>query len=213
MSDTDMEQMKAALKDAFALTRAESRQLFDQVGQSFTDEVRAGGLLLGVDRGLARKFIFDTRSEAIGRQFGVSLRPARVVLGTVMLLESLCGLGLSIFAFCLLGWWGLAVLGLLPFVVWKSWQSAFDARDRGRLPKVLAVAFLSYGAYVIWEQLPALHLLAALVGLILFSATVAKYAYPTWLTRRMVVENPELCRILVEADIVVLRRPCANRNV
>lgn len=203
----DTARIKAALQEAFALNRAESHQLLDQVGQRFADEVRNGTLLLGVDRGFARKFLSDPQSEAIGLRFGASLRPPRMVMNALMVLEPLCGFGLIVLAFRLLGWWGLAVLVLLPFVILRSWQSAHIPRCRGRLPRVLAIAFLSYGVYVIWERLPALHLVAALLGCVLFSAAVAKYAYPTWRIRRLVAEHPKLCRALVDADVVVLRRP------
>jgi hypothetical protein len=207
MSDMNTARARAALQEAFALSRAESHQLLDQVGQCFADEVRVGRLLLGVDRGFARKFLTDPRSEAISRRFGASLCPPRTIMNAVMILEPLCGLGLMVLAFSLLGWWGLAVLVLLPFVIWRSWQNSLIVRHRARLPKVLTIAFLSYGMYALWEQLPAQHLAAALLGCILFGAAVAKYAYPTWRIRRLVNEHPELCSTLIDADVVVLRRP------
>lgn len=209
MRDLGNERIKAALQEAFALSRAESLQLLGEVGQRFPEQVRSGALLLGVDRGFARQFLSDPRSEGIGRHFGVSLKSSRLIMNALMLLEPLCGLGLIVLAFRLFGSWGVVLLVVLPLVIWASWKSAHIPRYRGRLPKALAVAFLSYGVYGIWERLAAPHLIAALLGFILFGAVVAKYAYPTWRIRRLVTARPELCPTLIESDVVVLRRPTA----
>jgi hypothetical protein len=209
MSDQRNDRVKAALQEAFELSRAESRQLLGDVGQRIPEQVRSGALLLGVDRGSARHFLSDPRSDDIGRQFGVSLKSSRLIMNTLMLLEPLCGLGLIVLSFHLLGWWGVVALVALPLVIWASWKSAFVVRSRGSLPKALGGAFLFYGLYAIWERLAAPHLVAALLGFILFGAVVAKYAYPTWRIRRLVTERWELCPTLIESDVVVLRRPTA----
>ena len=209
MSDLGNQRIKAALQEAFALSRGQSLQLLDELGQRFSEEVRGGTLLLGVDRRFARKFLSDPRSEAIGRRFGVPLKSSRLIMNSIMLAELLSGVGLIVVAFRLLGPWGLAVLFGLPLVIWASWGSAHVPRYGGRLPKALAVAFLLYGTYAAWERLPVAHLVAALLGLILFAAVVAKYAYPTWRIRRLVIARSELCASLIEADVVVLRRPTA----
>lgn len=213
MTTPEIESVMADFREAMAISRVASHRLLDQVGPRLSEELRTGKLLLGVDRGYARQFLSNSESAVLGREHGVGLHQARMVMNMLAIMNMLAMMELfSIFAlillaFSLLGWWGLAVLVLLPFLVWWSWRSAQVPRYRNRFPVLLAIASLGYGAYTIYERYPALDLLAALVGFVLFATIIAKYAYPTSCIRRLVLDHPQLRRALIDADVIVLCRP------
>ncbi len=136
----------------------------------------------------------------------MSLKPSRIVINALMLLEPLCILGLTVLSVRLTGPWGLASLLVLPFLVWRSWRSAQIPRRNARLPKVLITLSVLYGGYAAWAGLPTPHLVAAVLGCILFWLTILRYAYPTWRIRTLATEHVELLRTLVEANVVFVRR-------
>jgi hypothetical protein len=201
------EDWRAALEKGLELGRFESRRLLAEAGVKLKAELIAGRLQLAIDRGFARQFLSDPRSEPLGRSFGVSLRSSRLVVNAFMVLEPLCIVGLAVLSVRLIGPWGLASLLVLPLLVWRSWRSAQIPRRNNRLPKVLMVILAPYGGYATWGRLPTPHLAVAILGCMLFWVTILKYAYPTWRIRTLAMKHVELLPALVEANVVFVRKP------
>src|SRR6202795_5183676 len=97
------DQWRAAHEKGRELLRIESLQLLTQAGLTFKDDLTAGRLVVAIDRGFARQFLPDPRSEPVARSLGVSLRPIRLVVNALMLLEPLCGIALMGLSFILIG--------------------------------------------------------------------------------------------------------------
>lgn len=202
MTEDPGAEIAAVLEEA----RLHSHAILEAHGHELPQLLQDKDLWATIDRGHARAFLVSENAVPLAESLGASLRGPHRVMVAIEALQLLAFVSALVLAFLALRWWGLILVVLIPAYAIAAGRSAQLPRLRGHLPKLAGLAFAA-GAAFLFAQGSSWPLYSLLLALGLVSlCSVLGYAHPVRVVRRVLVEQPQLARPLVDASVVTLHR-------